>query len=201
MSRPGRAGSPHIPKGIPGKDEPNKYDKRYDYSENRRAFLNLPGTSFILFTNEQGDEEDGGNKAAPNITIKIAKSNAGAVVFNLTLLRSDELAALREFFLMATSTGLPATDVMDTQAEKELDNGIDSDPRLYREVPRLFVREGEKFDHHPGLRRGHEWDDRFPSYEQSAGVGFAKRGRRSSIPKQGPTDVPANDSETEAGGD
>lgn len=185
----------------PGKprtsDQPIRHDKRRDYSENRRAFLNLPGNSFVLFTDPQGKEQD--DRAAPNIVIKIAKSNGGAVLFNLTLFTSDELAALREFFLMATSTALPATDTMDENAERELDNGIDADPRLYREVPRLFVREGEKYRDHPSLLRGHDWDNRFPSYEQSAGVGFAKRKRRSAVPQQHQKDNAAHLGEEEAG--
>lgn len=187
MSRPGRKDD----------TEASKYSRHVEYSENRRAFVNLPGNSFVLFTDPAVDRE--GARAAPNVTMKIMKSNGSFVVFNMTLFTSEELAALREFFLMATSTALPATDLMDETAQKELDNGIDSDPRLYREVPRLFVREGEKFGDHPRLLRGHEWDNRFPSYEQSAGLGFAKRGRRSPVPKQAPQDRAAHDGEAEVG--
>lgn len=175
----------------------SKYSKRVDYSESRRAFLNLPGNSFILFTDPVSTAE--GSRVAPNVTMKIAKLNGPAIVFNMTLFTAEELSALREFFLMATATALPAAEAMDESAQEELEHDIDSDPRLYRELPRLFVREGEKFGDHPRLLRGHEWGGSVSSYEQSAGVGFAKRERRSSVPKSLPKDNEANDGTEEVG--
>lgn len=179
------------------RDKGPKHGKYMEYSENRRAFLNLPSTSFVLFTDPRPDNPD----IAANVVVKIAKFNGASVLFNMTQFTAEEVAALREFFLVATATALPAAQFMDEKAEEELDNDIDSDPRLYRDVPRLFVREGEKFRDHPSILRGHEWSDDFPSYESTARVGHAKRKRRSPVPQSRPQADGTDNGEAEAGGD
>lgn len=84
----------------------------------------------------------------------------------LTTLTSEELAACKQIFDMAFANAQPIVAERDRIAQEALDEGDDSYSRIYRAVPTLLVREGQKWEHYPRLRRGSDWVEPVDNYEK-----------------------------------
>lgn len=60
---------------------------------------------------------------------------------NLVNLTADELKVLREFLDHVLDLAEPYCEQLDAEAQQRWEDGDDTDPRLYRELPRLIIRE------------------------------------------------------------
>lgn len=164
----------------PGK-KLESYQKRYNakFSDARRAWLDLPRLKLSLFVNEETEDD------TESVTIQIALFGRN-LPFRIGLggMTQAELSATKEFFDLAWANALPIVKRRDQEAQEEFDEGDTSNSRIYRVVPRVFVREGPLFRDRPSLLRGSAWVDELESAIIS--VTTKLRVGRSTVPEPDP---------------
>lgn len=153
------------------------YKKRYKFGKTRHAFLrSYIGEWVVFFFNknenpedelEEGVQYDPG-EPGPTIILQIQKrTQRRPMRYNLTSLSVRELEDLRELIGIAVEMALPTARLRDQEAQDAITNGDDSNPRSYRTVSPLVVREGPGAQYVEGIRNGYEGlPDRVWSGEQ-----------------------------------
>lgn len=146
------------------------------YGDSRRAWVDLPGVKLSLYAGGGHDND------YETVVIQIALFGK-PVPFKLSLggLTQAELSAMKEFFDLAFANALPLVKQRDQEAQDEYDDGDTSNSRIYRIVPRIFVREGAQFGDRASLLRGSAWVDELESAIIS--VASKLRGPRRTVPE------------------
>lgn len=126
-------------------------------SDRRRAWLNAGGQVFTLYI-APGDEaeEDQPPQVGDSVYLYITRGKYKARV-ELTDMTQAELVATKQILDMAFANALPTVIRRDAEAEEGFNEGLTSNPRIYRDAPRLFVREGEEFPDRERILRGFDW--------------------------------------------
>lgn len=127
-------------------------------SENRIMWLETFIGQFVVLMYPEGfrDESDDvpaiKTEPGPTIRLMIPGKTRQPVYFTFTALTSEELASLRELFNRMFDMVEPIVEHRDKAAQDAYDQGDDTITRLYRQVPRLIVREGAIREHSISLR-------------------------------------------------
>lgn len=96
-------------------------------------------------------------KAEPGPTIRLSFPKNGRILnYTLTSLTSEELALFRELMNLALDLAEPIVEQRDKAAQDAYENGDDSFVRIYRQVPRLVVRDGALRANSGSLRKRSE---------------------------------------------
>jgi hypothetical protein len=137
-----------------------KYSRAILNIKGMRADMNIGNnaaeTGISTFTGEVGEDVN-----------LLLVDGAQRIQITLTKLTSDELAAFKELCDIAFANAQPIVALRDQTAQEALDNeGDDSFQRLYRDVPKLTIREGTQWPHYPSIRRGSEWVPPVDTYAQ-----------------------------------
>lgn len=156
-----------------------KYLPEQRYEERRRAWLHVTGMEMVLLL--EANLKDEGRLDA-HLLVRHAKAQIGTMVC-LSDLTMDELLAVREFIDIALTNAAPTVEERDRKADETYDQGDDADRRLYRAVPRILVREGEKYTDRPVLLRRYEWPQKVSSFVTRAARVVDRRRRNSSLPQ------------------
>lgn len=156
-----------------------KYLPEQRYEERRRAWLHVTGMEFV-FLLEKNLADKG--RLDAHLLVRHSKAKIGTMVC-LSDLTMDELLAVREFIDIALANTAPTVEERDREADETYDQGDDANRRLYRAVPRILVREGEKYSDRPILLRGYEWPEKVSSYVARAARVVDRRRRNSSLPQ------------------
>lgn len=161
--------------------------------------LNFSHISYKLNIVSKGDEPDvlaAAGEVGEDIFLAIMRGSTTTNI-SLTNLTHTELDAMREFFLIAFANAQGIVKERDRLAKEGLENGDDSFVRLYRTVPTILIREGEKWKHYPRLRRGFEWvTSMVPKYNVNR---LDIRGSSVPVPEPVKAEPVADNGEEEAG--
>lgn len=76
----------------------------------------------------------------PKVILAINRGAGKPLAIDLSQLTEQELVAFRETVLIATEVAQPICAALDQRAQEAMQNGDDTDPRTYRQVPVVFVR-------------------------------------------------------------
>lgn len=76
----------------------------------------------------------------PKVILAINRGAGKPLAIDLSQLTEQELIAFRETVLIATEVAQPICAALDQRAQEAMQNGDDTDPRTYRQVPVVFVR-------------------------------------------------------------
>lgn len=112
--------------------------------------LNIRNPEPITTITEEGEEIFAG-MTMPECTIWF---NPKASQIMLTSLSERDLTSLKAFFDYAFECALPIVRELDARAARALENGDDSDPRIYRAVPEFVIRTRVKSEHRPRVPNG-----------------------------------------------
>lgn len=134
--------------------------KLADYT---RALLDVNHISFTLFINKNEENRYFSGEAGHDVVVRMRAQNR-VVSAKLSDMTRDELAATKEFWDISFAQAQSIVEARDRIAQEAFANGDDSYHRLYRQVPRILVREGTKFTHYPFLRKRSEWVASLDSY-------------------------------------
>jgi hypothetical protein len=106
-------------------------------SENRFAWLQTHvGTFQIMEYLPEEDEQEYG----PTVLLYLPLPGRRSLSYNLTALTTEELDKLEELFNLLITEARPIVAERDRIAHEALESGDDSHVRIYRAVPRLFIR-------------------------------------------------------------
>lgn len=127
-------------------------------TDRARAILTINGTRVLVGVEEYHAKDFSGvPEPGHNITLGFTRG-PDKYFINLTLLTHAELQALKEILDLAFANAQDICIMRDKYAREALyKDGDDSFTRLYRPVPELITREGEKWPDYPRLRSGLEW--------------------------------------------
>jgi hypothetical protein len=110
-----------------------------------------------LYVYEEGTEiAEKSNEPGPTVKVLIPRYKGPTVHWDLSALTMEELTELREFFNVAFDTAEPVVRMRDKVAADALAEGNDSFARVYRQVPKLVVRQRKKREHSEGVQHGPE---------------------------------------------
>lgn len=134
------------------------------WSETCRVNLDIEAglRAAIYIVPEEMKEQRLIGEPGPDVFLGFTSPRDG-VNINLSKLTHDELTALKEVTDMAFANAQQVVLQRDANAKEALQNGDDSYVRIYRRVPEIIIREGEKFKHYPLVRRGLDWSTRVAS--------------------------------------
>lgn len=158
------------------------------YGDNRRAWLETYQNRLTLYTTAGDDpeiNEEGLQAGDEAVTVMMQRiGSKSRFMLNLSALTHDELCAIKEFFDMAFANAQGVTQARDKEAQEAFDAGDTSYNRIYRQVPIIFVREGEVFGHRAKLLRGSDWVARVESFIKV--IGTKLRTSSSVVPQRPP---------------
>lgn len=120
-------------------------------SDERQAWVTLPGFDFITFIG-QGDDEKFSPDTPP---VRIELRQPGRrynTRISLTQLTEAELIELKKFFDHAFEKAQPICRTLDERAKEAFVNGNDGHSRLYRPVPIFYDRERFLTEHSKGIQ-------------------------------------------------
>jgi len=133
-------------------------------------------------------------KAEPGDTIRLVMIKAGRpAYYTLTAMTHEELKLFREIVTMALDMAEPIVIERDRKAQDAFDQGDDSFARIYRQVPRLIVRERNVRADSEGVHDGPEGDADGAGGERDSSGGL--RGVGSELANGQPEDGRAQDDE------
>ena len=127
------------------------------WSETSRVHLDLHRFSASLYVVGDGTKNpDLEGEEGPEVIV--AFSRDGELMYmSLTSLTHAGLGAFKEFMDIAVANAQDIVLQRDQTAQEALENGDDSYVRVYRTVPNIVIREGQKWPDYPRIRRGFEW--------------------------------------------
>jgi hypothetical protein len=129
-------------------------------SDTRESWVDMPKFSAVCFVGHDEDWLEWKGDDAPivdpeNPPVRISITHHGKrypTTFNFTGMTSQELAAFKAFLVRAIEMAEPICERLDQKALEAFQKGDSSFARLYRPVPKLFIREQLQPEHSEGLQ-------------------------------------------------
>lgn len=148
----------------PGSWKKNKLLRQnQQYGDTRRAWLETYSSRFTLYAGIP--DVEAGKEYSDAVVIMIeAVGTSRKFSVSLSAMTYDELCAAKEFFDMAFANAQEVTQKRDREAQEAYDEGDTSFNRIYRRIPRIFVREGQVYGNRATLLRGSDWVARVESF-------------------------------------
>lgn len=103
-------------------------------------------------------EEDKQVEYGNEVRLKLFTRNGKGMMLPLTHFTASELDAMKEIIDRAFSEARGESHRRDVAAQEAAENGHDTFARLYRPVPQVMYRKGEKRQHDEGVRSGSSGD-------------------------------------------
>lgn len=127
------------------------------YVESRHAWVNTILGQLALYIYEEGTEiAENTIEPGPTVKVLIPRYKGPTVHWDFSALTLEELTELRKFFDVAFDAAEPVVRMRDKAAADALAEGNDSFSRVYRQVPKLVVRQRAKREHGEGVQYGPE---------------------------------------------
>lgn len=134
----------------------NMRASRGRYVDERLAWVDTVLGNMVLMVYPEGHESGSKTEAGETVRILIPRPGRAAVSLDLTHLTEQELDLLQEFFTLAFETARPVARHRDKDAQDAFARGDDSFSRIYRQVPRMVVRERKERTDGQGVQHGSE---------------------------------------------
>ena len=138
-----------------------KWDYIPEYGKSRVLWSELSnGMTVILYQLHHGDKGSDGEEVflkhpdLPKYVVVVRKIGVPRALFHIELndLTGEDLYAIKELFGALETVAGPVIAEYDLRAKLEHEDGIDTDPRMYRRVPRLFTRPRKSPEHRESIR-------------------------------------------------
>lgn len=143
--------------GVYGRGNRRRITPYGKWSETSRVYLDLHRFKSSLYIVTGANKEDvKSGEEGPEVIMGFSRDGE-LMYMNLTSLTHRELQALKEFMNIAVANAQDIVIRRDEAAQEALENGDDSFVRIYRRIPEIVIREGEKWRDYPRVRRGFEW--------------------------------------------
>lgn len=126
---------------------PNVTVVEHGYPGNFRKFLIDEGDKDLFELLDSAQPQPGDNEVA----LEFARGNLKLFI-GLTSLTAKELQVFENLVARAISRARPIVEAKDAVAKELYDrHGYDSDLRIYRDVPKLYVRKGAESEYDKGV--------------------------------------------------